>query len=106
MHPVMERVSAENVECFLNLWQFLGYDFSAMNQMPLKSNGTYALPDDIKAYYSDEVYISYLVRVEGELAGFAVIKCLNRGLLISGVSDGQLKHGSGIFHYKNIGISL
>lgn len=48
MHPVMERVSAENVECFLNLWQFLGYDFSAMNQMPLKSNGTYALPDDIK----------------------------------------------------------
>lgn len=77
MHLAIERVSEERVECFLNLWQFLGYDFSAMNQMPLRSNGTYALPKDIEAYYSDERYISYLVSVEGELAGFAVIKRLD-----------------------------
>lgn len=74
MLTTIERVTEANASIFINLWQYLGYDFSEMNHMALNAAGTYTLPEDIATYYQDQNYVSYLIKVDGEIAGLAVIK--------------------------------
>lgn len=81
MNTSVEKVTEVNEHVFRKLWQYLGYDFSEMNGMTLNEEGHYDLPGDYHEYHESEQYASYIIRVNSEICGLAVIKFLDGGKL-------------------------
>ncbi|WP_160680478.1 GNAT family N-acetyltransferase [Clostridium sp. C8-1-8] len=71
------RVTKNEKEIFYNLNQLFAYDFSELNKMDINDDGLYPQLHDVDDYYTKDEYISFLIKVEGKLAGLAVIKFIN-----------------------------
>ena len=71
------KVENNNRDTFMNIWQFLGYDFSELNGMDLSENGCYKLPSDINDYINHDDYSSYIIMCDQNIAGIAVIKFID-----------------------------
>jgi len=54
----------------------IGYDFSEMNGMDVSEDGLYHDLNDISDYYNKSDYYSYLIKVDNEYAGLAVIRLI------------------------------
>jgi len=74
MEIILDKVNPANESVFRNLWQYLAYDFSLMTGMAVGQDGSYALPDDYDDYHFADHYSSFIIRVNQEPAGLAVIR--------------------------------
>ncbi|WBW94883.1 GNAT family N-acetyltransferase [Oceanirhabdus sp. W0125-5] len=74
MNLEIEKVHTKDEEVFRNLFQLFAYDFSEMMGMDVLDNGKYPELSDMDDYYSKDNYISYFIKVDGKLAGVAVLR--------------------------------
>ena len=93
-----DKVTIKNELVFRNLWQFFGYDFSEMNNMDLNEEGIFVLPPDYHEFIEDDQYCSYIIKVDGNHAGLAVIK------FIEEESVNYFRHFFIIRKFRNKGI--
>jgi predicted acetyltransferase len=74
MNITLEKVNSKDKEVIENLFQLFAYDFSELNGMDICDDGKYQGLNDIEDYYSKSNYCSYFVKVDGKLAGVAVLR--------------------------------
>ena len=63
----------EDAHVLANLLQLYLYDFSELLDFDVDARGRFAEPD-LSVYVEDSPHRAFLVRVEGELAGFALVR--------------------------------
>lgn len=68
------------------LMQLYYYDFSEFSEMSLNDDGTYGDPELIEEQFAPK-YTSYVIRVEGALAGFAIVSPRSYLTRDAGVTD-------------------
>ncbi|MFL0250665.1 GNAT family N-acetyltransferase [Clostridium neuense] len=73
----LSKVTENEKDIFYNLNQLFAYDFSELNKMDIDDNGLYQQLKDVDEYYTKDNYSSFLIKVEGKLAGLAVIKFMD-----------------------------
>lgn len=73
----LSKVTKNEKNIFYNLNQLFAYDFSELNKMDINDDGLYQPLNDVDEYYTKDNYISFLIKVEGKLAGLAVIKFID-----------------------------
>lgn len=71
------KATAANREQFANLFQFYFYDFSEMLGFSVREDGRFGLPD-LDAFFAEPWRHVFLLRVDGELAGFAIVDEVGR----------------------------
>jgi predicted acetyltransferase len=71
----LERITKEHEQTLHNLMQFYIYEFSKfIPAIKLEKNGAYS-PFDLKNYWEDEYFHAFLIKLDTELIGFALIEC-------------------------------
>lgn len=73
----LSKVTKNEKNIFYNLNQLFAYDFSELNMMDINNDGLYQPLQDVDDYYTKQEYISFFIKVEGKLAGLAVVKFIN-----------------------------
>ena len=73
----LHKVTENEKGIFNNLFQFFAYDFSELNKMNINDDGLYQSLQDVGDYYTKSNYSSYFIKVDGKLAGLAVLKFIN-----------------------------
>ena len=68
----LARASVGDAACLANLFQYYVYDLSDVVGFDCGADGRFTLPS-FDAYWSDPWRHPHLVRVEGKLAGFALV---------------------------------
>lgn len=76
MNISLIRITEKEKETFRNLIQLFAYDFSELNGMDVDDNGLYPELPDMEDYYTKSEYVSFFVKVNGKLAGLAIIKLM------------------------------
>ena len=74
MDITLKKVEANDKAIFESLFQLFAYDFSELMGMYINDDGKYPELNDMEDYYSKPNYCTYFVKVEGKLAGIAVIR--------------------------------
>lgn len=72
------KVTKNEKDTFNNLIQLFAYDFSGLNKMDINDDGLYEPMQDVEDYYTKPEYSSFLIKVDGKLAGLAVIKFISK----------------------------
>ncbi|WP_223702269.1 GNAT family N-acetyltransferase [Sutcliffiella deserti] len=68
------KVKQEEEESLQHLIQFYIYEFTRfLEEITLENNGTYK-PFDLKKYWEEPQYHAFFIKIEEELAGFALIE--------------------------------
>jgi predicted acetyltransferase len=62
----------QDVPVLRRLMQLYLYDFAAIDDWPISDDGSYGNVNTIEGYWTDPKMTSYLVRVDGVLAGFVL----------------------------------
>lgn len=73
----LSKVTKNEKDIFYNLNQLFAYDFSELNKMDINDDGLYQPLQDVDEYYTKANYSSFLIKVEGKLAGLAVVKFID-----------------------------
>lgn len=73
----LSKVTKNEKDIFYNLNQLFAYDFSELNKMDINDDGLYQPLQDVDEYYTKDNYNSFLIKVEGKLAGLVVVKFIN-----------------------------
>lgn len=73
MSLVITRATADNRPRLMALFQLYGYDFSEILGLDVRDDGHFALPD-LDCYWRDPRCHAFLLRVDGQLAGFALVQ--------------------------------
>jgi predicted acetyltransferase len=81
----IEPVPFARKDVLRSLLQLYIYDFTEFEQRPLGEDGRYAYPyfDEYWAPASGEQRFAYFVRVDGELAGMAMVRVVNGSNVMS-----------------------
>ncbi|UHA72748.1 GNAT family N-acetyltransferase [Paenibacillus sp. 481] len=74
IHPALESEQA----ILANLIQMYFYDFSEYNDDDLIADGTYGPYPELEQYWKDSVKFPYLIRVNEQLAGFALVEYMEK----------------------------
>lgn len=70
----LELATIEQKELVANLMEKYEYEFSQYTKSTMNESGLYGCIDWIDTYWQDEERRQYIVRVDGKLAGFALIR--------------------------------
>lgn len=73
----VELVVAESSDIIRNLFQYYIYDMSEYTKFKPNSDGTYTVAESIiklNDYWNNEDHYPYLVLVDGEIAGFSLVR--------------------------------
>lgn len=73
-HITLCKITKKEKDIFNKLFQLFIYDFSELNKVDIEDDGLYSPLPDVDDYYSKDDYISFFIKVEGKLAGLAVIR--------------------------------
>jgi predicted acetyltransferase len=82
-HVEVIPAAAEQQPILANLLELYAYDFSAFHPLKLDPEGRFDYPD-LPLYWRDQGRHPFLIRVNGSLAGFALMR---RGSRVSGDKD-------------------
>jgi predicted acetyltransferase len=74
---VLEKIMEEGLDALKNLFEFAAYDLSELNRSNINEKGSYISNLNYRDWYEDPNYNLYFIRVDGELAGFVIIKHLS-----------------------------
>jgi predicted acetyltransferase len=77
INTTLHEVTEKEKNIFNNLNQLFAYDFSELNKMDINDDGLYQPLQDVEDYYTKSEYSSFFIKVEGKLAGLAVIKFIS-----------------------------
>jgi predicted acetyltransferase len=80
---VLEPVAAEQALVLENLFELYAHDFSEQVPLELKPSGRFALPLD-DCWYNSSNHFPFLIRGDGKLLGFALVR---RGSRVTAASD-------------------
>jgi predicted acetyltransferase len=69
----VEPLRVEEAPVLAALLQLYRYDFSEFRDDDVEADGRYVI-DQFRLYVSDAEHMSYLVRVDGKLGGFAIVR--------------------------------
>jgi predicted acetyltransferase len=69
-----------------NLFQLYAYDWSELGWLDVGRDGRFAVPS-LDAYWVDDHHHPFLIRVDGQLAGFALVAARSRLTGATGVYD-------------------
>lgn len=73
----LERITEEGLDALKNLIEFAAYDLSELNRSNINEKGSYISNLNYRDWYEDPNYNLCFIRVDGELAGFVIIKYLS-----------------------------
>ncbi|MDQ0875987.1 putative acetyltransferase [Paenibacillus sp. V4I3] len=76
MIVVLEKITDEGLDALKNLFEFAAYDLSELNSSNINEKGSYISILNCRDWYEDPNYDLFFIRVDGELAGFVIIKHL------------------------------
>lgn len=82
----LEPASAAERPALENLFQLYAYDWSELGWLEVGGDGRFAAPS-LDAYWQEGHHHPFLIRVEGRLAGFALIAARSRLTGAAGVFD-------------------
>lgn len=70
---LLYEASIDEKPILKNLLELYVYDFSEFNQMDVNAEGTFGYPS-LDAYWIQEGYYPFLIKTNGHLSGFALVK--------------------------------
>jgi predicted acetyltransferase len=98
----LEAATAKDLPCIENLMQFYNYDLSQHYPIHLAEHGLYALRPKT-AYWAKPEVVPFIVRVDGVVAGFAVVddavQCDRSKFNMGYFFIAQAHRGSGVGSY-------
>jgi predicted acetyltransferase len=77
----LQRVTTTERATLANLYELYLYDFSSIEGGQIGDNGRYSSPDALDPYWDDPERHAFLIRSDGQLAGFGLAK---RGSALAG----------------------
>ncbi|MGO4106266.1 GNAT family N-acetyltransferase [Paenibacillus sp. YAF4_2] len=77
MSVLLEKIMEEGLDVLKNLFEFAAYDLSELSRSTINETGSYISNLNYREWYGDPNYNLYFIRVDGELAGFVIIKYLS-----------------------------
>ena len=69
----VSSLGPDEVQTFVGLYQFYRYDFSEFNDEDVTDDG-YFIDDRAETYPTDPRFQTFLIRVDGHVAGFAILQ--------------------------------
>jgi predicted acetyltransferase len=83
---VLEPVTVDSASILHNLFELYAYDFSEHMPIQIKASGRFELtPGDV--WWTRDDHFAYLIKLRGELAGFALVRAGSRVTNASDVMD-------------------
>ncbi|MET3292312.1 UNVERIFIED_CONTAM: putative acetyltransferase [Brevibacillus sp. OAP136] len=73
----IKRATVDEKETLSNLLQFYIYDFSEFMDLQIEDNGRYG-EYPVNEYWTDDARFPYLIWLDGKIAGFVLVKSINR----------------------------
>jgi predicted acetyltransferase len=71
---VLSKLEEHEISVMQNLFEFAVYDLSELNKMNIRKSGLFEPKLQVKDLYDNSRYYLYLIQVDGQLAGFVVVK--------------------------------
>jgi predicted acetyltransferase len=76
MNITIKKAAVNEKEIIKNLMQFYFYDFSEFIEAHLEESGQFGAYPYLDDYWNDPTRFPYLVKIDGKLAGFALVRLI------------------------------
>jgi predicted acetyltransferase len=73
VHVELERMGADDLPTLMNLWELYVYDLSDLHGLDVRPDGCFGSNRDVGSYWRDPRRQPFFIRVDGQLAGFALV---------------------------------